>query len=133
MFHSPAACASVVPSCQYQLGGSTFPVAGPLPCSNGATWSFTAASTPSVNFQVACNVPSNAALVPVFSEANKICGTSSSRLNVTVTPTGNTCGSQLTLGAFTGMGHHCVKPLHPLYQAWSHAFAKCQEAEVGLC
>ena len=98
----PADCASVVPSCQYQLGGSTFPVTGSLPCNNGRTWSFVAGTSPNVDNQVACSVPSNASLAPTFSDGAKACASSTSNVNVTVRPVGNTCGTQLSLVPFVG-------------------------------
>jgi hypothetical protein len=96
-------CSAVIPSCQYQLGGADFPVNGPLPCSNGLTWTFVAGTTTSVDGQVACNVPGNSSLAPTFSDASKACNSSTSTVGVTVAPLGNTCRTQLDFGAFTGM------------------------------
>ena len=97
-----AECSSVTLTCQYQLGGSTFPVVQPLPCSNGQTWSFVARSTPNGDNQVACSVPSNGSLVPFFSQTTQVCGTSGSNVSATVNPIGNTCSTQVPLDAYTG-------------------------------
>ena len=96
-------CSAVSPSCQYQLGGVDYPVTGPLPCSNGLTWNFVAGTTISVDGQVACSVSSNTSLAPAFSESSKACNSNTSTVNVTVSPVGNSCKTQLDLGAFTGM------------------------------
>ena len=97
-----ADCKDVVPSCKYRLGGTVSDVTGPLPCNNGLTWSFIAASMPTLDGQVACNVPGDASLVSTFSEVTKACNRSVSSLNVLTAPTGNKCSTQLNLGTYTG-------------------------------
>jgi hypothetical protein len=97
-----ADCAEVVPSCKFRLNGTTSNVSGALPCSNGRTWTFASGSTPNSDDQVSCSVPGNSSLAPVFSAGSVACASATSKVDVSVLPTGNSCTSSLSLGAFVG-------------------------------
>jgi hypothetical protein len=99
-------CAVASPTCQYQLDGSISFVTGPLPCSNGRTWTFIAADSPSADGQVACSAPGMTELSATFSATTMTCSDSTTATNnnvtVSVAAQGNTCTAQLSLGTYTG-------------------------------